>query len=223
MKIIFHGHAFLELETDRNILLDPFITGNPLCEKAQIEFNPDHILLTHGHRDHYGDTEQIASRTKCPVHAIAELARWISQRGFSVVPFNLGGSFFAGDSKVTAVQAIHSNSTPDGTYGGIACGFIINHNGKTIYAAGDTSYFSDMRFIGERYDIDIAFLPIGGTYTMDTGDLMRAASDIRPGMLVPIHYNTFDLLKADTSTLSKDLESIGVSCTIMEPGSFIII
>ena len=80
-----------------------------------------------------------------------------------------------------------------------------------------------MKFIGERYDIDIAFLPIGGTYTMDTGDLMRAASDIRPGMLVPIHYNTFDLIKADTSTLSKDLESIGVSCTIMEPGSFIII
>ena len=221
MKIIYHGHAFIEIETDFNILIDPFITGNPLCNSSPENFNPDYILLTHGHRDHYGNTEDIAVRTSCKIYAMAELAKWISARGYSAVGFNLGGTLKIGKTLISVVEAVHSNSTPDGNYGGIACGFVIQHQGHTIYCAGDTSYFSDMKLIGQKYDIDVAFLPIGGTYTMDCEDALAAAQAISPDICIPIHYNTFEAITANPEVFYAGFSDKGINCRILTPGSSI--
>lgn len=223
MEIIFHGHSFIEIKTDINILIDPFITGNPLCISSPDSFNPDYILLTHGHRDHYGDTEIITGKTGCRIYAMAELSKWISSRGFSCSGFNLGGSFKLGRTRINVVEARHSNSTPDGSYGGLACGFVINYDGNSVYCAGDTSYFGDMKYIGRKFDLDIAFIPIGGTYTMDSEDALTAAEALLPDICIPIHFNTFEAVKADSKVFCSLLVQKGIDCRILEPGSGITI
>ena len=221
MLIRYHGHSFLELQTDSTILVDPFITGNPLCTSAVDSFNPDAILLTHGHRDHYGDTEAIAKNNSCKVYSIAELSKWVSALGIDSFGFNIGGSFNINKTKIFAVEAKHSNSTPDGSYGGLACGFVVLFEDKTIYIAGDTSYFSDMKLIGKKFKIDCAFIPIGGTYTMDTEDAALAAKDISPDICVPVHYNTFSAVSADVGKFCSYLVHLGINCIIIEPGGSI--
>lgn len=223
MEIIYHGHSFIEIKTDIDILIDPFITGNPLCISRPDSFNPDYILLTHGHRDHYGDTEIITGKTSCRIYAMAELSKWISARGYSSSGFNVGGSFRLAKTRINVVEAIHSNSAPDGSYGGLACGFVIRFDGKSVYCAGDTAYFSNMKYIGEKFELNIAFIPIGGTYTMDSDDALTAAEALSPDMCIPIHFNTFDAVKADSEAFCSMLVSKGIDCRILEPGTGIII
>lgn len=221
MEIFFHGHAFLEIKTEFNVLVDPYATSNPLCDKSEADFSPDAILLTHGHFDHLEDAEAISKRCGCPVFAVAELSRWFASRGVDAKGFNLGGTFAFGDLSITATEAKHSSSNPDGGYGGVACGFVIRNGGKTIYHAGDTSYFTDMGLVGDDFDIDVAFLPIGGHYTMDAYHAAKAAKLIKPGSAVPIHYNTFPAIRTDPEIFCKFLQSTDIRCCILNPGDSI--
>jgi len=220
MIIKYHGHAFIEIQTVLNILIDPFITGNPLCQKTPDDFNPDYILLTHGHRDHYGDTESIARSSGCTVCACAELSRYITSKNIPTKGFNTGGYFELDNIGIYVTEAKHSNSNPDGSYGGTACGFVINSEGHSIYFAGDTSYYSDMKLISERFRINVAFLPIGGTYTMDIQDAVRASKLLGPHTTVPIHYNTFPAVSADPDEFSNILEQNGLKCIVLKPGNY---
>lgn len=221
MELQYLGHAAALIKTDVEILIDPFISNNPLCNSKPEEFSPDAILITHGHGDHFGDTLSIALRTGCTVYAMAELSRWISKNGANVIGFNTGGSFSIGNTKVSVVEAVHSSSCPDGSYGGLACGFVIQNGINTIYHAGDTSVFTGMSLIGDKYDIDIAMLPIGGHYTMDSADARIAVDLLSPAMCIPMHYNTFPAVMCDPMEFGKLLRDSKTKYAPLGPGDSI--
>lgn len=201
MQVIYHGHSFLEIEREEwSILIDPFITDNPRCEISLQEVltkKISHIVLTHGHGDHVGDTITIAQHSGCKVVAIVELCDWLKNQWIEqsqLEKHNIWGTYKTDDWSVKFVQAIHSNSTIDGTYAGLAAGLIFDIEGKRIYDAGDTALFTDMK---EFTNLDLAFLPIGDRFTMWSDDAVKACGLIKSKMVVPIHYNTWSQIKAD--------------------------
>lgn len=223
MKIIYHGHSFLEVfSKDYVILIDPFITGNPICDISKDDIKKcDYIILTHGHGDHYGDTDFLAQKFNATVLAIYELAVFASKRGLKTHELNIGGGYNFPFGRVKLTPAYHSSSTIEGGYAGDPAGILLYLEGKTIYHAGDTSLFEDMKTIGETNKVDVAFLPIGDNYTMGLDDAVKAAEYIGTETVIPIHYNTFDLIKSDEREFCRKIESIGKKCKILKPGEHI--
>jgi len=196
MKVSYHGHSIVKIESNgKTILIDPFITGNDTTDLKADEQNPDFIVLTHGHGDHVGDTVDIARRSGALVIAVNELALYLQHQGVQVHPMHIGGSREFDFGKVKFTQAFHGSGLQqeDGTflYMGMPAGVLIMNEGKTIYHAGDTGLFSDMKLIAERHPIDLAFLPIGDNFTMGPEDAAVAAEFLQAKITVPIHYDTF--------------------------------
>ena len=223
MKAIFHGHSFIELklrgeDEEYIVLMDPFVTGNTYCDVAPENLNCDFIILTHAHGDHYGNTEEIAKNNNATVISNFEIANYIGEKGINVHPMHIGGSRTFPFGKVKFTIAHHSSSFPDGTYGGNPAGVLIFNDGNTIYHAGDTSLFYDMKLLGDMHKMDLAFLPIGDNFTMGIDDAVKAAEFTGAGKVVPIHYNTFDVIKVDPQEFKKKVESIGKKCDIINPG-----
>ncbi|WP_459128744.1 metal-dependent hydrolase [Guggenheimella bovis] len=189
MILRFLGHSAFYLEGEAlKILIDPFLTGNPLCPvKPEEFFTLTHILVTHAHNDHVGDTVMLAKRTGATIVCEAGLADYFEEQGLSVLSMNIGGRV-GPFHMVTAVHGstLQSNPTRDG---GIACGFVVTIDGVKIYHAGDTALTMDMLLLKEEH-IDIALLPVGGRYTMDWSDALKAVRFIEPSFFVPMHYNT---------------------------------
>ncbi|MBK6507822.1 MAG: metal-dependent hydrolase [Ignavibacteria bacterium] len=221
-KIIFHGHSFTELHLKGNkILIDPFISGNPLCDISLDNADCDFIILTHGHGDHFGDTIDIAKNNNATVIATAELAYYLKGKDITAHDMNLGGSHGFPFGKVKLTLAHHSSSLPDGTYAGEPAGVLIDSDGKMIYHAGDTALFYDMKLIGEMHRIDYALLPIGDNYTMGIDDAVKAAEFLNAETIIPIHYNTFEVIRADVDEFRRKIESIGKKCIALLPGNSI--
>lgn len=202
MYVSYHGHSVVKIKTgDFTILIDPFITGNGLTDLKAENENPDAILLTHGHNDHVGDTVQIAKANDAVVVAPFELANYLGWQGLKVHDMHIGGSWQFDFGKVKLTQAFHGSSyeTEDQQiiYTGMPAGILFTAEGKTIYHAGDTALFGDMKLIGERHPIDVAFLPIGDNFTMGPEDAAYAVELLKPKTVVPIHYNTFPPIKQD--------------------------
>jgi len=220
MKIKYHGHAFVQIETGKySIIIDPFITGNPLAKIKPADVRCHYIILTHGHGDHFGDTVELGRRNNATVLATFELANYAESKGVRFVhPMNLGGSYQFPFGRVKLTIAHHSSSTPDGQYAGEPAGVLLYLDGITIYHAGDTALFYDMKLIGETNNIDYAFLPIGDNFTMGIDDAVKAAEFVNTKNVIPVHFNTFDVIKADANEFKKKLESIGRKCLIMNPG-----
>lgn len=211
MKLSYHGHSVVQVKTDtHHILIDPFITGNPLCDLDPETVEADVILLTHGHNDHVGDTIQIAKRTGAKVVALNELAVYLEQKGLDTHGMNIGGGYEFDFGHVKFTQAFHSSSyeEEDGTfiYTGMPGGFLLTVNEKTIYHAGDTGLFSDLKLIGDMHEIDIALLPIGDNFTMGPADALVAAEWIRAKTVIPIHYNTFPVIKQDGAAFAESVK-----------------
>ena len=223
MQITFLGHAcFLLEDGDARVLVDPFLSGNPKAARSADEVDPTHILLTHGHQDHYGDVIDIAKRTGAPVLAIVELAGEISgQLGddHEVLDPNLGGTVTFDWGWVKLVQAWHTSTTPNGTVNTPA-GLVIHLGGKTIYHVGDTALFSDLQLIGHRAGpIDVALVPIGGHYTMDRHDAVVAADLISAKQVIPCHYDTFPPIETDAQAFKADVERATSSqVVVLAPG-----
>ncbi|MBT2754459.1 metal-dependent hydrolase [Mesobacillus foraminis] len=224
MKISYHGHSVVKIETGgKTILIDPFLTGNGLTDLKANEVTADAILLTHAHNDHVGDTVEIAKRTGALVVTNADLATYLNWQGVQTHGMNIGGSYEFDFGKVKMTQAFHgSGYVTDGQqiiYGGMPAGILFSAEGKTIYHAGDTGLFSDMKLIGERHEIDLAFLPIGDNFTMGPEDAAAAAEFLKAKLVVPIHFNTFPPIKQDPTRFIEMLK--GNKGQVLEPGEFI--
>jgi L-ascorbate metabolism protein UlaG (beta-lactamase superfamily) len=223
MKIVYHGHSCVQLITgDKSLLIDPFLTGNPVAVTKPEDIKADYILLTHAHSDHIGDAEPIAKANDATVVATFELAQYMSWKQVKTIPMNMGGTVDLGFAKAKLVQAFHSSGIIEEEgkiiYGGMPGGFVIQIEGLTVLHAGDTALFSDMKMIGDRHNIDIAFIPIGDHYTMGPDDALQAAEWYRAKLVIPIHYNTFPPIKRDADAFVKGLEAQGQKGRAMKPG-----
>ena len=199
MKITYYGHASLGIEVNRtNIIVDPFISANELAKHIDINsLKADYILITHAHGDHILDVETIAKNTGAVIVSNAEIAGYYEAKGFKTHPMNHGGSWQFNFGKVKYVNAIHSSSFPDGTYGGQPGGFVIEADNKNVYIAGDTALTYDMKLISMRNPLDLAILPIGDNFTMDVDDAAIAAEFLEVTKVLGYHYDTFEYIKID--------------------------
>jgi L-ascorbate metabolism protein UlaG (beta-lactamase superfamily) len=220
MDIRFLGHACFELsDGDTSVLVDPFLSGNPSAAVTADELDPTHIFLTHGHSDHYGDIEAIAKRTGAQVVAIVEIANELGEAGVeNVSDPNMGGTVEFDDVWVRLVPAWHTSTTPGGTVS-IPAGMVIGLGGKVVYHLGDTALFSDLRLPGERDSIDVALIPIGGHYTMDRIDAVKAAGLVGASTVIPCHYDTFPPIETDSAAFKSEVEAQTSSkVELLQPG-----
>jgi L-ascorbate metabolism protein UlaG (beta-lactamase superfamily) len=218
------SHACLWFETDGGtILVDPFLTGNPLAPVTADDLKPDFILVSHGHGDHVGDTVSIAKRTGATVISNYEIASWLQKQGLKETHgMQHGGGFDFPFGRVKLTIAFHGSQLPDGSDGGNPCGFLFYFkDGKRVYDAADTGLFGDMKMIGDE-GIDLALLPIGDNFTMGPAEALGAVALIKPGRVVPIHYNTFDLIRQDPAAWAKDVRrSRSAEPVVMKPGEWL--
>ena len=219
-KITWYGHSALGLETGGyHLLVDPFLTGNPAASIQADKVPADFILITHGHGDHVGDTLQIAKRTGALVISNFEIANWVSARGPKTHGQHLGGGFKHPFGYLKLTLALHGSTMPDGANGGNPAGFLLTTNdGKKIYMAGDTGLFGDMSLIGEE-GIDLAVIPIGDNFTMGPDDALRAVKLLHPKHVIPIHFDTFDLIRQDAKAWAGRVEKeTGAKVHLLKPG-----
>jgi len=225
--LTFHGHSCVRVTgTTGEVVIDPFLTGNDSADISPEDLNPDAILITHGHGDHLGDALSIASRSGALIVAPYELAEYCRQKGIRRVhSMQMGGSFKFDFGWVKLTQALHGSAViKQGQieYTGNPCGFLLRMDDCLIYHAGDTGLFGDMKLIGDLHDIDAAFLPIGDNFTMGPEDALIAVGLLRPRIVVPIHYNTFGLIKQDAQTFKAEVENNTNSiCYVLQPGESI--
>ncbi len=219
VKVKFHGHAAIEIKgTGEDILIDPFITGNPQATVKAEELEPTMILVSHGHGDHLGDAVSISKRTGATVHTNFEIANYIGKKGGNAHPMHIGGGMNFSWGRVQLTNALHGSTIDeDGESipAGNPVGFIVNIDGKTIYFAGDTGLFGDMELLGKRFDIDLAILPIGDNFTMGIDDAAYAADLLKAKKVLPIHYNTFPVIEQDPEEFA---EKVGERAVILKPG-----
>lgn len=217
LQYIGHSAFFIKTQ-DAGILIDPFISGNP---KAKFDIQNEKIsdiFLTHGHADHLGDAIPISRETKAQITATFELANYCSEKGAFAKSINLGGKISYPWGSARFLPAFHSSSTPDGQYAGMPASVLLEINGLKIYHAGDTCLNSEMKVTGDIYKPDIALLPIGSNFTMDVNEAVIAAEWLKAECIIPIHYNTFDLINADPENFKKQIELQGQKCIILKPG-----
>lgn len=221
IDITYLGHSCFSLQRDHaQILIDPFLTGNPLAAAAPEKLNPDLILVTHGHGDHLGDAVAISKRTGVPVLAVYEMAQRCGKAGAKVIGAHYGGAVSFDFAKVKLVPAWHSSSVGDEfLYAGNPCGFVVQFPDKTIYHAGDTTVFGDMKLIAEMTPIDVALLPIGGHFTMGIDDAVKAVELISPAVVIPMHYNTMPEIEQDPLEFKARVESsLKTRVVVLKPG-----
>ncbi|WP_028561093.1 metal-dependent hydrolase [Paenibacillus pinihumi] len=224
LEIIFHGHSSVQITTGgQSIIIDPFITHNPLAKVKVEDIKVQYVLLTHAHEDHIGDAAAIAKNNDATIVTMVELANYFSWQGVKTQGMNLGGAREFEFGRVKLTQAFHSSGVTldqekNIMYMGMPSGLLLTIEGKTIYHAGDTALFGDMKMYGELNNIDLAFLPIGDNYTMGPEDALIAAKWLNAKLTVPVHYNTFDLLKQDGQLYVDKLTENGLNGKVVQPG-----
>jgi L-ascorbate metabolism protein UlaG (beta-lactamase superfamily) len=232
MEIKFHGHSCFELsEGETTVLIDPFLKpSNPAAVASAEDVEPTHVVVSHGHADHIADAVGVATRTGAECVAIVEVANWLEEQGVEKVHDpNLGGTVSFDWGWVKLVPAWHTStiagsadapySPTPGTVTGTPAGLLINLGGVTVYHAGDTCLFGDMKLIAERNPVDVAMLPIGGHYTMDRHDGVVAADFVGAATVIPMHFDTFPPIETDSAAFKAEVEAKTSSTVIvLEPG-----
>jgi L-ascorbate metabolism protein UlaG (beta-lactamase superfamily) len=220
VEITYHSHACFSIAVgDTQLLIDPFLNGNPLADVSADEVKADYILVSHGHSDHVGDTVEVAKRTGATAISNFEIQGWLEGQGVEKShPLHIGGGYDFPFGRVQLTIAHHGSVLPNGTYGGNPAGFLLTLEGKDIYHACDTGLFYDMKLIGEG-GLDVAILPIGDNFTMGPDDALRAVKLLEPKLVIPIHYDTFDVIKQDPRAFAARVEAeTSAQCMVMKPG-----
>ena len=224
MKITYFGHSSFALEIKgKHILIDPFISGSPLLD-GKIEINnlkADYILLTHAHQDHILDAEAIAKNTGAVIVSNYEIATHYENKGITVHPMNHGGSREVDFGKVKYVNAIHTSSFPDGSYGGQPGGFVIEGEHKNIYIAGDTALTMDMKLIPMFTKLDLAILPIGDNFTMGIDEAIIASNFVECDKILGCHYDTFGYIEIDHEEAKRKFYDADKDLMLLEIGESI--
>jgi L-ascorbate metabolism protein UlaG (beta-lactamase superfamily) len=212
MKIQWLGHACFLLQGSRSVLIDPFVPS------GEVPAGPDIVAVTHGHADHLGATVEIGKLTV----AMNEIAKYLDARGVPTEGMNIGGTVEVDGVSFTMTPALHSSwleEGGEGYYGGVAAGFVIRMDGVTVYHAGDTGLFSDMKLVRELYRPDVALLPVGGRYTMGPREAMVAAEFVGAKTVIPMHYNTWPPIAQDLSEFKAAIErTTDIKVALLTPG-----
>jgi L-ascorbate metabolism protein UlaG (beta-lactamase superfamily) len=215
-KLTFLGHSAFLVEGSRGrIVIDPFLTGNPVAAAEPKDIIVDHVLLTHGHGDHIGDAVAIATANGATIVAPFELASYCESQGATVHPMHIGGAHDFSFGRVKLTIAHHGSAAPDGTYTGNPCGFLVTMDDKILYHPGDTGLFLDMKLIGEMNSIDVAVLPIGDNFTMGVEDAVKATEFLRPKMVIPMHYKTFDVIDVEPQEFVDRVTAAGFAAQVV--------
>lgn len=219
MKITFLGHASLAIETNgKHILVDPFITGNEKAKHIDINtLKADYILVTHAHQDHILDVEAIAKQTGATIVSNYEIVMHYAAKDLKGHPMNHGGSWQFDFGTVKYVNAIHTSSFPDGSYGGNPGGFVIKAD-KTIYIAGDTALTYDMKLIPKQLKLDLAILPIGDNFTMGIDDAILASDFVECNNVLGYHFDTFGYIEINKGEAQAKFNSKGKELKLLEIG-----
>lgn len=224
MHLTFLGHAaFLINLGGTKIIVDPFITDNPTAPCQVSDLMANWILVSHGHFDHLGDAVEIARNSRGTVIGVAELAKFCTNKGVAAHAMHIGGSHDFGSFKVKLTMALHGSSLGSpAEYLGNPCGFIISAQDKTIYHAGDTGLFGDMELLGRLNNIDYALIPIGDNFTMGPDDALEAIRMLRPKTVIPMHYNTWDIIEQDPVKFKENVErELEIPVLTIKPGETI--
>jgi len=220
LKLTWYGHAALALEVNGSkLLVDPLLADNPMSPVKPDKVEADFILVSHGHGDHVGDAVAIARRTRALVISNAEMSGWFSKQGVQTHAQHLGGGHHHPFGYLKLTLALHGSGLPDGSYGGNPCGFLLTTpDGKKVYLAGDTGLFGDMRLIGDE-GVDLAVIPIGDNFTMGPDDALRAVKLLQPHHVIPIHYNTWEVIQQDPEAWAERVRS-DTDCIphVLKPG-----
>jgi|ERR1039458_6049205 L-ascorbate metabolism protein UlaG (beta-lactamase superfamily) len=221
MNLTYYGHACFGVELGgRTLLFDPFISSNPLAAGIDINAVPaDFILVSHGHQDHLADAAAVAKRTGATVIANYEVATWLGKNGAPKVhPLNHGGACGFDFGRLKFVNAIHSSSLPDGSYGGNPGGFVVESAQGNFYYSGDTALTMDMKLIGESTRLAFAVLCVGGNFTMDADDAVKAAQFVNCDEIVGVHFDTFPPIKIDHAGARKKFQAAGKKLHLLKIG-----
>lgn len=217
--LTYNGHANLSLETSGiKLIIDPWFEGNPWVKSSADEVEADYVLVTHAHYDHVGQAVEILKRIGATCISNPEICAWVKKQGLKAQSVKIGEGFDFPFGRVEATKAEHHSGFKDGTAGGEAMGFVIRTlDNKSIYLAGDTRLFAGMTKIGKE-GLDLAVLPIGGHYTMDPVDALEAVKKLKPKMVIPIHFSTFDLIKQDPVAWKTRVETeTTTQVTVLQP------
>jgi L-ascorbate metabolism protein UlaG (beta-lactamase superfamily) len=224
MNITYYGHSCFGVEIKgKHILFDPFISPNELAKSIDVNtVKADYILISHGHEDHIADAVSIAKRTGAKVICAYEIYVWLSKKGIeNIHAMNIGGKVKYDFGNVKCVNAVHSSSLPDGTFGGHPMGFVIESEEGNFYYAGDTALTYDMKLIGEYRRINFAFLPIGDNFTMGPENAIIASEFINCSDIIGMHYDTFGAIKIDKEEAINKFKRAGAELTLMKIGETI--
>jgi L-ascorbate metabolism protein UlaG (beta-lactamase superfamily) len=199
------------------VLIDPMISGIEDVDTTVLNEDIRDILLTHAHGDHLGDSISIARSNNIKITAIFELANYCSRKNAQANGVNIGGKITFEWGNAMWLTAAHTSSTPDGMYAGVAASILLEMDGLTIYHAGDTGLHADLEMIGTLYKPEVSILPIGGNYTMGVDEAVQAAKWLGSKKIIPMHYNTFPVIKADPHDFKRKIDAFS-ECIIMKPG-----